>query len=98
MSSKAEECVARCRFVIKHACAHRYSILLVPLISFQFALLKIVKTRRVRRRQAASLQEQATVLAEKRQRQEEAALLERQEIIGHYKHSVLGDKSAYVDV
>ena len=51
---------------------------------------------RVRRRQAASLQEQAAVLAEKRQRQEEAALLERQEIIGHYKHSVLGDKSACV--
>ena len=54
------------------------------------------QTYRVRRRQAASLAEQAAVLAEKRQRQEEAALLERQEIIGHYKHSVLGDKSAYV--
>jgi hypothetical protein len=85
MSSKAEEFVSFFNF---------HAILSVNLFLFSFNLIAI-EFYRVRRRQAAAAQEQAAFLAEKRARQEAEAMHERQQIIEHYKHSVLGDKSEY---
>ena len=74
-----------------------------PLISFcnlqapfsLAALAFVLCLRRVRRRQAAAAHEQAVALADKRRRQDEAAMVDRQQLVNHYKHSVLGDKSSY---
>ena len=53
---------------------------------------------RIRKRQQQTLLEREAVLAEKHARQAEQALKDRQALVAHYEHSVLGDRAQkYVD-